>query len=87
MSNIIKFPESEVFEYRKNETQIFGVVGKFDLDLEMMVDDGAVNMQIGCDGDHVEATRKDMAKFLWAAAYFLDSDQEWAENEYPALNK
>ena len=87
MGNVIKFPESEVFDYIQYGGKIRGVSGKFDLGVDMEVDGETVSLQIDCDGVILEGIRKEMAQFLWAAAYFLDSDQEWAESEYPALNK
>ena len=89
VSNVIKFPERESFSYIETHNKILGVTGKFDIEVDMWVDDSQknVNLQIGNDGDYAETTRKEMAQFLWAAAYFLDSNQEWAESEYPALNK
>ena len=88
-SNIIKFPESESFKYIETHNKILGVAAKFDKGVDMWVDDDnkTANLQIDAGADWAEATRKEMAQFLWAAAYFLDSDQEWAESEYPALNK
>lgn len=30
--------------------------------------------------------RKEMAEFLWMAAYMVDSEQRWAKDEYVGLN-
>lgn len=88
MTNIIKFPEPESFKYIECDNRISGVTGKFDTDVDMEVDASGDARFIVCGGgNYAVATRKEMAQFLWAAAYFLDSDQEWAESEYPALNK
>ena len=86
MSNIIKFPEKESFVYAQYDGKITGLVGKFDIDVDFeQITGGKFAIQIG--DQYAEATRKDMAEFLWAAAYYIDSNQEWAESEYPALNK
>ncbi len=85
-SNIIKFPESESVCYGQHDGKITGLIGKFDRDVDFeQITGGDFAIQIG--DEYAQATRKEMSQFLWAAAYFLDSNQEWAESEYPALNK
>ena len=45
-------------------------------------------MFIGADStDWQELNREDLARFLWAAAYFIDSGQQWVEDKYPAINR
>jgi len=88
MSNIIKFPESEPFKYIQYDGKMRGIEGIFDIGVTMHIeDDKSVSLQIDSDGVILETTRKELSQFLWAAAYFLDSNQEWAESEYPAINK
>ena len=89
VSNIIKFPEKESVSYSQYEGKMTGVYGTFNCetpDIEMQqITAELFSLEIG--GEYVSGTRKQVAQFLWAAAYFLDSNQEWAESEYPALNK
>ena len=87
MSNVIKFPESDSYSYSQYEGKFVGLCGKFcevDIDVEQMTEK-LFSIQIG--DQYVEGTRKQLSEFFWACSYFLDSDQEWAEDKYPALNK
>ena len=85
-SNIIEFPTSESFNYIHYRGGFRGVTGKFNRDVDIEINNGVVSLQVD-SGGWIETTRKEMSQFLWAIAYFLDSDQEWAEDKYPALNK
>jgi hypothetical protein len=87
MSNIINFPESESFSYSQYEGGVLAICGDFsdiDIDIERITEE-LFSIQIG--DQYVAGTRKQVSEFLWAAAYMLDSDQEWVADKYPSINK
>lgn len=87
MSNVIDIKdwqdERESFGYLISGKDVG--IGSKELDLEIHGSADSVNLYI--DGVKHRTTRKSLSEFLWAAAYYLDSDEEWLGNEYVGLNK
>ena len=87
MSNVIEFPaefkDTDGLGYIVDENSIFGVRCN---GIELTAEDNTKNgFILRYSGESV--SREDLARFLWAAAYFLDSDQEWDDSDYIGLNK
>ena len=62
-----------------------GVGSKY-IDIELYSKNPDV-IYINLLGEMEQVDRQGLAEFLWAAAYFLDSDQEWLKGKYVCLNK
>ena len=86
MSNVIKFPESESIKYSINEGDVLGVSGFFH-GVEIELTPASDEFEIQINDEYIIGSREEMAKMLWAMAYMLDSDQEWAADKYPCINK
>lgn len=83
MTNIIKFPTSdEDTNYVKGGDGDFLV--NFNDEVFIGFDNGVPSISLG--GKTVSMTRKKLAKLLWASAYLVDSEQRWAEDEFPCQN-
>ncbi len=84
--NIIDFPES--FHYIKWDEHIGMCSDEVDIELLPDIEGDKSKVCIGLNDIHQTVDRKRLAEFFWAAAVFLDSDQEWFKvGEYPSLNK
>lgn len=91
MSNIIDFQkwkdadkEPEGWGYKTWDREI-AICSKF-IDFEIYRKNADV-IYVEVFGEVEQVDRKGFAEFLWAAAYFLDSDEEWADGEYVCLDK
>lgn len=89
MNNIIKFPESESFRYNtvNGFLELFCKFGGHDELGIGQTEKGVDEFEMRICDESVVGTRKQVAEFLWAAAYLLDSDQEWVADKYPCINK
>jgi len=88
MGNIIQFPciNSENIGYDISNGNGDAVMDK-GLDLIVGFDEGSVeSVFIAVNGEGIHTDRKRLAEFLWCAAYMVDSEQRFAEGEYPARN-
>lgn len=91
MSKIIDFQqfkenaeEPESWGYKDLDGEI-GIGSKY-IDIELYRKNADV-VYIELLGEMEQVDRKGLAEFLWAAAYFLDSDQEWLRGEYVCIDK
>lgn len=98
--NIIQFPrpdsDSESFNYIVRQetdcTKVFGIIGSFNSkgnkeSIQLIKSDSNERFMFEIGDEHVSGTRKELAQFLWAAAYFLDSDGEFMVDKYMGLDK
>ncbi len=98
--NIIQFPrpdsDSESFNYivhqESDHTKVLGVIGLFSAkgskkSIQLIKSDSNERFMFEINNEHVSGTRKELAQFLWAAAYFLDSDGEFMVDKYMGLDK
>lgn len=90
MTNVIKFPEredSDLFQYFKDSD---GVLGVQDFAADLWIrkhykgDSDRFTLNSAIDITH---RRRDLAQFLWAAAYYIDSEQRYMpEGELIGIN-
>ena len=62
---------------------------------ETLVTSGSHDIQIGfdlngpvirCNGEALLFDRVELARFLWASAYLVDSDERWTDDTYIGIN-
>jgi len=84
MTNIIQFPNRENIGYDTENG-----MAVMDAGLELIIGfegDDTDSVFIAVNGEGIHTDRKRLSEFLWCAAYMLDSEQRYAEGEYPARN-
>lgn len=86
MSNVIKvdFTEEEESVYKIHDGVLRAVENKAS---------GAAigsmtprTFTIGLEGKMAVMDRKEMAEFLWMAAYMVDSERRWCKDKYVGIN-
>lgn len=85
MGKIVRLPnKNDVLYYIDAELDTFTVSPASCDGVTIGLEDGHGIITLG--GSAVSFTREQLARLLWAAAYAVDSNQKWAEGEYPARN-
>jgi len=87
MTNIIKFPTKEVTDveylvYGDGAISGLTVAGE---SIELNTEGGEISI-VFIDNPEYFTSRESAAKFFWACAYYLDSEQRYAEDTYVGLN-
>jgi len=88
MTNIIQFPVPEVVDvsYILDEDDTIRGLGSLGSPLELEVHGDDILCRGQYDSIHIFDDRQSAAKFFWACAYYLDSEQRYAEDTYVGLN-
>ena len=83
--NIIDFPES--FSYTEHDGRI-GITSNVALVEFIASEYGKHKITVGQGYCYDDFDRRAISEFLWAAAFFVDSDQQYLKKgDYPALKK
>ena len=87
--SVIKFPASEAIRYNFTNgfLELFSKFGDHDEIGIGQIEKGGDQFEMRICNESVIGTRKEVAQFLWAAAYLLDSDQELVADKYPCIDK
>jgi hypothetical protein len=87
MTNIIQFPTKEVpdVEYLAYGDGVVSGLTITGESIELNTEGGEISI-VSVDNSENFNSRESAAKFFWACAYYLDSEQRYAEDTYVGLN-